>query len=147
MKTTQELIKFGAKLNIIDEDGYNVLYYCVVEGHIDVINELLSYYQKAFSSSKLTSDSANSTNSTNSTSMSILGNDKDMDSGEEEEEGVLAITTTPTTATATADVDVSSLNENSSNNNNVDSIPDLQLPPPILPLRRYGHNFWNKSFN
>ena len=81
------MIKFGAKLNIIDEDGYNVLYYCVVEGHIDVINELLSYYQKAFSSSKLTSDSANSTNSTNSTSMSILGNDKDMDSGEEEEEG------------------------------------------------------------
>lgn len=141
VKTTQELIKFGAKLNIIDEDGYNVLYYCVVEGHIDVINELLSYYQKAFSSSKLTSDSANSTNSTNSTSMSILGNDKDMDSGEEEEEGVLAITTTPRTATATADVDVSSLNENSSNNNNVDSIPDLQLPPPILPLRRYGHNF------
>ena len=60
VKTTQELIKFGAKLNIIDEDGYNVLYYCVVGGHIDVINELLSYYQKAFSSSKLTSDSANS---------------------------------------------------------------------------------------
>ncbi|RLV91085.1 Phosphate system positive regulatory protein PHO81 [Spathaspora sp. JA1] len=27
------------------------------------------------------------------------------------------------------------------NNGGSDSIPDLQLPPPILPLRRYGHNF------
>jgi CDK inhibitor PHO81 len=22
-----------------------------------------------------------------------------------------------------------------------DGIPDLELPPPIIPLRRYGHNF------
>lgn len=29
----------------------------------------------------------------------------------------------------------------------VDGIPDLSLPPPIIPLRRYGHNFLdNKSF-
>ncbi|CAX39604.1 CDK inhibitor PHO81 homologue, putative) [Candida dubliniensis CD36] len=138
VKTTQELIKFGAKLNIIDEDGYNVLYYCVVEGHIDVINELLSYYQKGFPSSKLILDSANSTNST---SMSILGNGNDMDSGEEEEEGAPATTVTATAATTTADVDATSFNESNTSNNNVDSIPDLQLPPPILPLRRYGHNF------
>ena len=29
----------------------------------------------------------------------------------------------------------------------VDGIPDLSLPPPIIPLRRYGHNFLdNKTF-
>ncbi|KAF3905871.1 Ankyrin-1 [Arthrobotrys entomopaga] len=27
----------------------------------------------------------------------------------------------------------------------VDGIPDLALPPPILPLRRYGHNFLDKK--
>ncbi|KAK9447222.1 uncharacterized protein V1518DRAFT_100945 [Limtongia smithiae] len=27
----------------------------------------------------------------------------------------------------------------------VDAIPDLSLPPPILPLRRYGHNFLDKK--
>lgn len=26
-----------------------------------------------------------------------------------------------------------------------DGIPDLQLPPPVLPLRRYGHNFLEKK--
>lgn len=28
-----------------------------------------------------------------------------------------------------------------SNNSDGDGIPDLSLPPPIIPLRRYGHNF------
>jgi hypothetical protein len=26
-----------------------------------------------------------------------------------------------------------------------DGIPDLELPPPIIPLRRYGHNFLDKK--
>ncbi|RCK66118.1 Ankyrin repeat protein nuc-2 [Candida viswanathii] len=119
VKTTQELVKFGAKLNIVDEDGYNVLYYCVVEGHIGVINELLSYHRNEFKPTKAITDS------TNSNSMSILGEVNDLDSGEEEDgEGLLELERTT-----------------NSNSNNVDSIPDLQLPPPILPLRRYGHNF------
>lgn len=118
VKTTQELVKFGAKLNIVDEDGYNVLYYCVVEGHIGVINELLSYHKNEFTPTKMITDS------TNSNSMSILGEVNDLDSGEEEDgEGLL------------------DLEKTTNNTNNVDSIPDLQLPPPILPLRRYGHNF------
>lgn len=28
---------------------------------------------------------------------------------------------------------------------NMDAIPDLSLPPPIIPLRRYGHNFLEKK--
>jgi len=28
---------------------------------------------------------------------------------------------------------------------NIDAIPDLSLPPPIIPLRRYGHNFLEKK--
>lgn len=27
----------------------------------------------------------------------------------------------------------------------IDAIPDLSLPPPIIPLRRYGHNFLDKK--
>ncbi|KAH3674461.1 hypothetical protein WICMUC_003298 [Wickerhamomyces mucosus] len=30
-------------------------------------------------------------------------------------------------------------------NFNIDAIPDLSLPPPIIPLRRYGHNFLEKK--
>lgn len=28
---------------------------------------------------------------------------------------------------------------------NIEAIPDLSLPPPIIPLRRYGHNFLEKK--
>ncbi|CAI5755646.1 unnamed protein product [Candida verbasci] len=116
VKTTQELIKFGAKLNIVDEDGYNVLYYCVVEGHIEVINVLLKYRNELNidNNSKLQSSIIQ-----DSSSMAILGDVNEADDSDGEE-------------------DSGSLEK--ANNNNVD-IPDLQLPPPILPLRRYGHNF------
>ncbi|KAG5421165.1 PHO81 [Candida metapsilosis] len=111
VKTTQELVKYGAKLDILDEDGYNVLYYCVVEGHVGVINELLSYRQNMD-----TSLADSHLNIESSKIMSIQGDPIRMSDNDDSE-------------------DSGSLDKN------VDSIPDLQLPPPILPLRRYGHNF------
>lgn len=83
--TTRELIKAGACLDIIDEDGYNVLYYCVIEGHIDVLNLLLAHNVKL---------------------------------------------QTETEPTKVAEVELDK-----------EAIPHLELPPPILPLRRYGHSF------
>lgn len=116
VKTAEELIKFGAELDIVDEVGYNVLYYCVVEGHIAVLNQLLSY-RKKFTESNTNDYVAASVDTSNklgaisdNSAMSILDEEQDLeDSGETEK--------------------------------NVDAIPHLQLPPPILPLRRYGHNF------
>lgn len=133
VKTTQELVTVGAKLDIVDEDGYNVLYYCVVDGHIEVLNELLTYYNSVSgcfdnqkqgiddtslddfdeNSNKLPSNEDDSVSKKDNSAMSIL--DDGYDSG-----------------------DSTSLEKESSN---VDSIPHLQLPPPIIPLRRYGHNF------
>ncbi|KAG7191762.1 phosphate system positive regulatory protein pho81 [Scheffersomyces spartinae] len=114
-KTTEELVKLGARLNLVDNDGFNVLYYCVVEGHIDVLNELLIYKDSIFDEKKESLDSILSStlesNIEKESSMSIL------DEGEDSEDSGSIL------------------------KNNVDSIPDLQLPPPVLPLRRYGHNF------
>ncbi|GEQ68184.1 hypothetical protein JCM33374_g1851 [Metschnikowia sp. JCM 33374] len=113
-KTTHELIKFGARLDIVDEDGYNVLYYCVVEGHIEVLNHLLTY-KVDFPRSDDVQPTNNGSKQENAPSqamapLSILdeGDDSE-DSGETEK--------------------------------NTDTIPHLELPPPILPLRRYGHSF------
>lgn len=118
VKTTKELIKFGAKLDIVDEDGYNVLYYCVVEGHIKVLNQLLSY--RNFNSSSPNGD-------TTMSSVSPL------------EQGSLL------SVTQGAGMSIFDEGEDSEDNGpidkNVDAIPHLELPPPILPLRRYGHNF------
>lgn len=113
-KTTHELIKYGARLDIVDEDGYNVLYYSVIEGHIEALNHLLSYKTAFPSSEEVKSDVDHRNLPTsgfgNKTAPTILDEDEDLeDSGETEK--------------------------------NVDAIPHLQLPPPILPLRRYGHSF------
>ncbi|CAN3373765.1 hypothetical protein DIURU_005796 [Diutina rugosa] len=98
-KTAEELVACGAQLDVVDDDGYNVLYYCVVQGHIDILNKLLTY-----------APFCNQRNSHPGASMSLdILEDPDSE-------------------------DATSLEK-------TDGIPDLKLPPPILPLRRYGHNF------
>lgn len=116
--TTHELIKFGARLDLVDEDGFNVLYYCVVEGHVDVLNHLLTYKvefpQGSFTEQnaimKDVFNAASPSSVASKPTLSILDEGDDLeDSGETEK--------------------------------NTDAIPPLELPPPILPLRRYGHSF------
>ncbi|CUM66031.1 uncharacterized protein PRCAT00003685001 [Priceomyces carsonii] len=123
MKTAQRLVEYGAKVDILDKDGYNVLYYCVIEGHINVLNKLLSYGNKnnfEYFNEKQNSTDGQSENS--SLKIQIDGGDKD------------------TSASILDDGDDSE-DSGSTEKNNAESIPDLQLPPPIIPLRRYGHNF------
>lgn len=129
VKTTQELVKSGARLDLLDEDGYNVLYYCVIEGHISVLNELLSYYNDICG--KLA----------NTKSASALNSEM---YSENSRKGRPDYGTAPANSSM---IDMAMSDEEDSEDsgntdkNNIDSIPDLQLPPPILPLRRYGHNF------
>ncbi|KAI3404105.2 PHO81 [Candida oxycetoniae] len=144
VNTTQELVKFGARLDILDQDGYNVLYYCVFEGHIGVINELLSHHEQFFDKSK----------QPQSSQLQLI------DNGEDTSRGILSSNSSSNSAGAgagagasagadgagddavnAADEEDDSEDSGSIDKNNIDSIPDLQLPPPILPLRRYGHNF------
>ena len=120
VRATQELIKFGAKPDMVDEDGYNVLYYCVLDGHIDVLNELLGY-KNLWNRNKCESGSPN---------------------------GHFSIT--PMLKSDTHSMKILDENDNTSEDSgsiekNIDAIPDLQLPPPILPLRRYGHNFLDQK--
>lgn len=121
VKTTQELIKFGAKLDLVDENGYNVLYYCVVEGHIPVLNELLKYHNNICKSAE---DMPHSV-----TDMDVEGNHYANDSPQNSMRGSLIHGDDES-------CDSGRLEESSGS-----CIPDLQLPPPVLPLRRYGHNF------
>lgn len=105
VEATQELVKHGAKTNILDDNCHDVLYYCVIEGHIDILNEFLS-----------TNIGKQSPKSKSQLAISPKESDHNMMNDEASE-------------------DSGSLEKNA------DLIPDLQLPPPILPLRRYGHNY------
>ena len=142
VKTTQELIKYGAKLNVVDGDGFNVLYYSVLEGHIEVINELLSYDKRLCGERRgrqlhFPQTAAISTSSSSTTTGGAeIGDTTPMT-------GISTITTNGSDFSTEA---VTNREDDSDDSDpvekqNVDSIPDLQLPPPILPLRRYGHNF------
>lgn len=119
VKTTQELVALGANLDYVDGDGFNVLYYCMVEGHIDVLNVLLKYDEAILKSSPISERDGSLTEIHNDNSVHVVsGKDKPIKGATEE------------------DSDNSSLEKT-----NGETIPDLQLPPPIIPLRRYGHNF------
>lgn len=120
VRTTNELIKFGAHLDIVDEDGYNVLYYCVVEGHIEVLNQLLSYQ-----------------NSLNGFS----GEQKDTSMASQSDTGGSFTKNVSQEAAMSILDEAEDLEDSGDLEKNIDAIPHLQLPPPILPLRRYGHNF------
>lgn len=120
VKTTEELIKFGAKLDIVDEDGYNVLYYCVIEGHIGVLNHILSYRKDIAKEEKR----AGADITMDSIPESSLPRHKPF------QDGSVTILDEEEDSEDSGDIE-----------KNVDLIPHLELPPPILPLRRYGHNF------
>lgn len=99
LKTAEELVACGAQLDVVDDDGYNVLYYCVVQGHIDILNKLLTY--------------------------APFCNQRNLHPG----------------ASMLLDILEDPDSEDATSLEKTDGIPDLKLPPPILPLRRYGHNF------
>lgn len=162
VKTTKELVKFGAKLDLVDDDGYNVLYYCVVEGHIKVLNVLLSYYDDIFGTNNGMESLANgqspdfvgSNNNqkdrrmegdnhqpTNVHSNKNLLHESDLNS--RSIDSAMSIGDDDIMEKDDSDEDeiVEGNSEKMIEEDPIDSIPDLQLPPPILPLRRYGHNF------
>lgn len=122
--TVRALLKANADPMVLDEDGYSALYHACWEGHVDCIKELTEVAAKTANGKPIDNSTAN------------LGSNKNNDDDE--------------------DIIPSEANGNSNNNklekglddmelSDVDAIPDLSLPPPIIPLRRYGHNFLDKK--
>lgn len=95
--TVRELLKYGARLDITDENGLGPLYYAIWETHVDVINV-------------------------------IRENLRTMD------DKVHQRMKNPVT-----------ISRSMSPTNSLQDIPDFALPPPIIPLRKYGHNFLEKK--
>ncbi|CDR37917.1 CYFA0S01e19174g1_1 [Cyberlindnera fabianii] len=108
-RTTDALIKAGAKIDIKDEENNTPLYYASWEGHVNVLNVLIDAIQQVKGSKNLLSP--------------LKFNN-----------GTISLS--PSVAPPSFSLDAETFN--------IDMIPDLSLPPPIIPLRRYGHNFLEK---
>lgn len=117
---TKTLIDYGADFNLKDEDGFNPLYYSIWEGNTSVFNVLLDSMR-----TKKIRDIKNTiaTPTTPSTHESIA-------------KLIPTVSTVDSISLKPLDpiIDL----------NNIDLIPELSLPPPIIPLRKYGHNFLEK---
>lgn len=107
---TQTLIHYGADYRLVDEDGFDPLYYAIWEGNTKVFNILL-----------------NSMNTDNIPVVRKASKEKGP-----KPQSVLD--------------NISMMDSNTLIDfNNLDMIPELSLPPPIIPLRKYGHNFLEKK--
>lgn len=122
---TKTLIDYGADFNLKDEDGFNPLYYAIWEGNISVFNVLL----ESMRNKKCAENNAPNTTQGNlgDTTSNIS------DSGKKEIQKMLLSGSVSLKASDPA-IDL----------NSIDLIPELSLPPPIIPLRKYGHNFLEK---
>lgn len=92
------LLDWGARVDILDENGLSAMYYAAWEGHLECIQILSTFHS----------------------GLGIMGTE------------ALRSTPSPTPTDNIMAIDS-------------DGIPDLSLPPPIIPLRRYGHNFLDKK--
>ncbi|RPB28530.1 ankyrin repeat protein [Terfezia boudieri ATCC MYA-4762] len=92
------LLDWGARVDIMDENGLSAMYYAAWEGHLECM-QMLSAVRPG---------------------LGVMG--------------IKAAKSSPSPTPVENQMAIDS-----------DGIPDLSLPPPIIPLRRYGHNFLDKK--
>lgn len=157
-QTVHELIEAEAIIDILDEEGHSPLYYATWEGHVRSMEHL----SKALIKAQLRKEKDKGANEGDSENLvESLGNGITSSSPLDHSRPIpingstVDDTTSVSNGLASfsnADID-SVLSSTFSPNDDVMmdieggdiEIPDLSLPPPILPLRRYGHNFLDKK--
>ncbi|KAF9107115.1 phosphate system positive regulatory protein pho81 [Mortierella sp. GBA35] len=117
------LLEAGCKVNVVDEHGKNPIYYAASEGHSDCVELLVEAGGKAIASPQDT---------VMETSAAVTAS------------GMLASSTPSAVHFAVHPDSI----ESPTNMDDLDMelIPSLSLPPPIIPFRIYGHNYLDKKF-
>ncbi|KAK9467889.1 hypothetical protein V1512DRAFT_260300 [Lipomyces arxii] len=133
---------YGADINMVDKlSGWIALFYAASEGHVQTVKELIKAGADLhFTDKKKLSPLYYSAWEGHIECMRLLL----AASGGLSNETALPIESEsiPKSVPVPAVEDVIDMDMDTGD---VDLIPDLSLPPPILPLRRYGHNFLDKK--
>ncbi|KAF9175139.1 phosphate system positive regulatory protein pho81 [Mortierella sp. AD010] len=120
------LLEAGCNVNVIDELGKTPIYYAASEGHADCVELLVEAGGKVEGKSAPAEDTVMDAPGPMSTT------------------GMMTTTTTPAAgSTLGASGSLSSPNMDDLD---MDCIPSLSLPPPIIPFRIYGHNYLDKKY-
>lgn len=148
-QTVQELINANALIDVLDEEGHSPLYYATWEGHVRCMEhlskalikaQLLKDKEKSVSLANSTSDNIDSISSPLDHSRAInISNgtfDSMHNSGSIQNDNAF-ISSSILSPKDDVMIDIE--------DGDIDGIPDLSLPPPILPFRKYGHNFLDKK--
>lgn len=152
----KELLKAKAQADILDEDGHTPLYYATWEGHVECMDLLsralaingasLMDQSRPIPINKPTDTVTNNIHDSNNNfpdhSSSIT---QKANSINESSLQKIYKSYSKTEGTFSSSSSSFSPNEMDIESGDIDGIPDLALPPPILPFRRYGHNFLDKK--
>ncbi|KAJ2703723.1 phosphate system positive regulatory protein pho81 [Coemansia sp. IMI 203386] len=112
----QVLIDAGCDVELVDENSRQAVYYAANEGHLESVDLLLDAASKSEDSKRESSDST------------VVANVPSI--GIEQQFAISA---------AVADGEGNVMDDL-----DLDGIPSLSLPPPLIPFRIYGHNFLGK---
>ncbi|KAF9115381.1 phosphate system positive regulatory protein pho81 [Mortierella sp. AM989] len=121
------LLEAGCNVNVIDELGKTPIYYAASEGHADCVELLVEAGGRVDGKSVPAEDTVMDAPAPLSTT------------------GMMTTTTTPV-AISTLGAASGSLSSPSMDDLDMDFIPSLSLPPPIIPFRIYGHNYLDKKY-
>ncbi|KAG0306864.1 phosphate system positive regulatory protein pho81 [Dissophora globulifera] len=120
------LLEAGCNVNVIDELGKTPIYYAASEGHADCVELLIEAGGKVEGKALSAEDAVMEVAPMNTTSM-------------------MAASITPAIM-GTPIAPSGSLSSPNMDDLDMDFIPSLSLPPPIIPFRIYGHNYLDKKY-
>ncbi|KAG0353055.1 phosphate system positive regulatory protein pho81 [Gamsiella multidivaricata] len=121
------LLEAGCNVNVVDELGKTPIYYAASEGHADCVELLIEAGGKVEGKTAPTEDTAMDAPAPLTTT------------------SMMAATSTPATESALGAAS-GSLSSPNMDDLDMDFIPSLSLPPPIIPFRIYGHNYLDKKY-
>jgi len=124
------LLEAGCNVNVLDEHGKTPIYYAASEGHADCVELLVQAGGKAEGRPFGSPIDSVMEQTPALVGRSAVGSTSMSPRGPEDGEADAAAVDSPDSI---GDIDM-------------DLIPSLSLPPPIIPFRIYGHNYLDKKY-
>ncbi|ORZ36065.1 hypothetical protein BCR44DRAFT_33919 [Catenaria anguillulae PL171] len=140
VKCCQVLLDHGARPDLVDETGWTAMTHAVYRGHVDVAN-LLNERVTALAA-KAAAASPAAVAQEEDEDVDMIGNNNNNNNKEIQPIAPSRLFVAPTPPAPAHDDD----GVGQGDSMDLDAIPSLALPPPILPFRIYGHMYLESKY-